>query len=171
MLMTYKQLEAEELPLDVQNKIIEMQRQGVPLVEIVGNLKEKHNVDISEKSLRRFTVRYTETKVSDETKSDLDRSFKRAIANLNNLHGLNEDAIRRLQGEDTTRADWYNNLRVIGLNTLDCFKALYLIQGQKVSEEQSTDLGEEMDKVAMILRKAEKDREKELKAPKVLPLA
>ena len=164
--MVEKLLKVEEMPLDVQNRIIEMNSQGMPIIQIKNVLKDEYNEDISDKSLRRFTTKYTEPRVSKATKSTLDSSFERAIKNMNNLHGLNQEAIMKLQrnDDDLHSREWYANLRVIGLNTLDCFKALYQVQGQKISEEKKEDIGDQMENIAKLIAKEKKTREELLVA-------
>ena len=159
--MRDRKLKVEEMPLDVQNKILEWNSQGMPIITIKDNLKKDYDEDISDKSLRRFTTKYTEARVSKEIKSNLDTSFERAIKNMNNLHGLNQEAIMKLQrnDDDLHSREWFANLRCVGLNTLDCFKALYQVQGQQVSEEKKEDIGDQMEQIAEAISKEKKKRE------------
>lgn len=163
-MMRDRKLKTEELPLDIQNQIIDMNSQGVPLVIIRDTLKKEHDTDITTTSLRRFTTRYTEPRVSVATKDSLNTSFNRAIKNMNNLHGLNQEAIKKLKvnEEDLNGREWFANLRIIGLNTLDCFKALYQVQGQQVSEEKKDDMGDKMEEISKLIAKEKKKREAQI---------
>jgi len=142
-----KRLKVERRPLKVQDEVIRLQGEGVPLVEIRDRLESESGVVVSDKSIRKFTLKYVEPKASRDTGRGLERSFADSLHLVNVLHGLHAEAAARLRSGDCDK-DWFNALRILSSSVLECFKGLYVIQGQRTVEGSGgRDLAGEMDRV------------------------